>query len=168
MDFIELEKVRYSVRRFSDRPVSPEQLAVLLEAARLAPTAKNQQDFFIYVIQSPEALAKAGDCTPCLYGAPLALLFCCDRAGAVSIPINSVDFPQLDAAIVMTHVMLAAASIGLGSCWVGYFDETKTRAAFGLPENRQPVGFLPLGYPDMPPGEAHYASKTLAELTRAL
>ncbi len=164
MDFIELEKARYSVRQFKADPVPEELLQTLLEAARLAPTAKNTQDFRVYVLRSPEALAKAADCTPCLYGAPLALIFCCDRSGSVRIPINSVDFPQMDAAIVMCHVMLAAAASGLGSCWVGFFDEAKTRAAFAIPDDLQPVGFLPLGYAAAGPSENHEASRQPEDL----
>lgn len=164
MDFMELENARYSVRKFSEKPVSDEQLHYLLEAARLAPTAKNAQDFYIYALSSEDALAKAADCSPCIYGAPLVLVFCCQREQGVSIPINSVDFPQQDATIVMTHVMLAVAQLGLGSCWVGYFDEAKTRAALDMPETRQPVGFLPVGYAEMGPSENHIASKELDEL----
>ena len=168
MDFSELIKDRYSVRQFKEDKVSEEQLMQLLEAARLAPTAKNAQDFFIYVLQSEEGLKIANDCSPCIYGAPLVLVFCCDRAQGVAIPINKVDFPQTDAVIVMTHVMLAAASMGLGSCWVGYFNEEKTRAALDLPDNLQPVGFLPVGYAAMAPGASHAASKDLSELYKVL
>lgn len=168
MDLLELEQARYSVRKFKPQPPSREQLDYLLEAARLAPTARNSQDFFIYVLQSQEALEKANDCSPCIYGAPLVLLFCCDRQQAASITVNSVDFPQQDAAIVMTHVMLAAASLGLGSCWVGLFDEAKTRAAFDLPDFRQPVGFLPLGYADAAPGENHALRKELSALCQTV
>ena len=128
MEFIELVKNRYSVRKFTEQPVSEEQLQTLLTAAALAPTGKNVQDFHIYVLKSEEALAKANDCTRCIYGAPLALLFCCDRDEGISIPTNNVDLPQVDTTIVMTHVMLAAAALGLGSCWVAAFDEAKTRA----------------------------------------
>lgn len=168
MEFIELEKARYSVRAFKEQKVSDEQLQHLLEAARLAPTAKNCQDFFIYAVRSEEGLKSAADCSPCIYGAPLVLIFCCDRQAGVSIPINSVDFPQMDATIVMTHVMLAAAGLGLGSCWVGFFDEAKTRAAFAIPEQLQPVGFLPVGYAASSPSDNHTASKDLSELCRVI
>ena len=168
MDFKELIAGRYSVRQFKADKVSEEQLAQLLEAARLAPTAKNAQDFFIYALQSEEGMKIANDCSPCIYGAPLTLVFCCDRQQGIEIPINKVDFPLTDAVIVMTHVMLAAASMGLGSCWVGYFNEEKTRAALNMPKNLQPVGFLPVGYPDMAPGPSHEASKDLSELYKVL
>ena len=168
MDFSQLIRDRYSVRQFKEDKVSEEQLAQLMEAARLAPTAKNGQDFFIYALRSEEGLQIANDCSPCIYGAPLVLVFCCDREQGVEIPINKVDFPQTDAVIVMTHVMLAASDLGLGSCWVGYFNEEKTRAALNMPKNLQPVGFLPVGYPAAGPGASHAASKELTDLYKVL
>ena len=70
MDFIELAKSRYSCKKFDSRQISKEQLDSILEAGRLAPTAKNLQEQYVYVVQSAEGLAKVDALTPCRYGAP--------------------------------------------------------------------------------------------------
>ena len=80
MEFRELIKARYSVRRFSDRPVEPEKLNAVLEAGRLAPTAKNIQPVRIYVAQSEKALAIMNEASPCIYGAKTVLVICSDES----------------------------------------------------------------------------------------
>lgn len=148
MDFIELAKTRYSVRKFEAKSVEQEKTDLLLEAGRLAPTAHNNQPQRILVLNTGDSLEKLSRCTPFTFGAPLALIICYDKTVSWKRPFDGQDMGSVDASIVATHIMLAAASIGLGSTWVGHFDPAALRRAFPMPENLVPVAILPIGYPD--------------------
>ena len=154
MSFIELAKSRYSVRRFSDKPVEAEKLEKILEAGRIAPTAKNLHPEKIYVLQSEEAMNKARELTRCVYGAPTVLLVCYDeeRAWHSDSRVGYVS-GEMDASIVTTHMMLQAAELGIGSCWVGLFNDKEVSAAFSLPANIKPVALMPIGYAECGPNE---------------
>jgi len=158
--FLDLAAERYSVRSFCPRPIEPEKLSKVLSAARLAPTACNNQPQRIKVISDPADLAKADECTPCRFGAPTVLLVCYDKTVCWRHPENSaLTSGAIDAGIVTTHLMLAAKDAGLGSCWVMKFDVAKTAKLFALPENFVPVAMLPIGYPaaDAAPSDRHEA-----------
>ncbi|MBO6055250.1 MAG: nitroreductase family protein, partial [Oscillospiraceae bacterium] len=86
MEFREVIQKRYACKRYSDRQVPGEKLEAILEAGRLAPTAKNLQEQHIYVLQSPEALAKVDALTPCRYGAPTVLVVAFDRENVYEYP----------------------------------------------------------------------------------
>lgn len=156
MSFIELAKARYSVRAFKDTPVEEEKVAAILEAARVAPTAKNSQPQKIFVARSPEALAILNEESPCIYGAPLVFVVGYDkeRECAVSDARPGYTFGEQDATIVQTHMMLEAADLGLGSCWVGYYQST-VGEKLGLGENVVVTGLLPVGYIQDGRGPAH-------------
>jgi len=146
--FLDLAAARYSVRSFCPRAVEHEKLAQVLSAARLAPTACNNQPQRIKVISAPADLTKADECTPCRFGAPIVLLVCYDKTVCWRHPANSaLTSGAIDASIVTTHLMMAAHDLGLGSCWVMKFDIEKTAERFNLPENFVPVAMLPIGYP---------------------
>lgn len=147
MDFLTLCADRYSVRSFAPTPISDEVLSRILEAGRLAPTAKNQQPQRIFVIQSPEAMATLTSVRTC-YGAPVALLVCADTAAACDRPVTDHNMGEMDASIVATHMMLAAADAGVGSCWMCAFSPAAMAEAFHLPANIVPCLVMPLGYPD--------------------
>jgi len=156
--FLDLAAARYSVRSFCPRTVEPEKLAQILSAARLAPTACNNQPQRIKVISAPADLAKADECTPCRFGAPVVLLVCYDKTVCWRHPTNNALISgTIDASIVTTHLMLAAQDAGLGSCWVMKFDVAKTAELFALPENFVPVAMLPIGYgaADAAPSDRH-------------
>ncbi len=146
MDFIELAKSRYSCKKFDSRQINKEQLDTILEAGRLAPTAKNLQEQHIYVAQSPEAIAKIDQQTPCRYGAPTVLIVAFDKNNTFTYPGQKYDSGIEDASIVTTHMMLCAKSVGVDSCWVNFFDPDKMAQAFGLPENEEILTCLALGY----------------------
>ena len=147
MAFIELAAARYSVRAFSDQPVPAELLEQVLQAGRLAPTAMNRQPQRILVLQSPEALATlTASVRPC-YGAPVVLMICGDTGIAANRPTVDHCLAEMDVSIVTTHMMLEAAALGLGTCWMCAFDVEKARAAFNLPANLTPYVLLPIGYP---------------------
>lgn len=165
MDFYTLAGNRYSVRRFSKKSVEPEKLTRILEAARLAPTACNNQPQRILVLQSPESLLKCKKCTPNLFGAPLALLICYDRGASWKRSYDGMDSGEMDAAIVATHILFEAAELGLGSTYAAFFDPAAFRREFSLPENLEPAVFLPIGYPaeDAAPAPLHNSRKPLSE-----
>jgi len=146
MDFIELARNRYSCKKFDARQITKEQLDTILEAGRLAPTAKNLQEQRIYVAQSAEALAKIDQLTPCRYGASTMLIVAFDKNNVYTYPGQKYDSGIEDAAIVTTHMMLASKSIGVDSCWVNFFDPDKMAEAFALPENERILACLALGY----------------------
>lgn len=146
MDFLELAKKRYSVRKFSDRKVEKEKIELILKAAQLAPTACNFQPQRILVLENEESLNKLKDCTPFHFDAPLALLICYDKNVSWKRKYDEEDGGYVDASIVTTHMMLEITNLGLGSTWVGSFDPAKVISAFNLPENIIPVAILPTGY----------------------
>lgn len=145
--FIELAKKRFSTRAFSDKPVEQEKLDLIIEAGRVAPTACNNQPQKIYVIQSAEALEKLKKCTPCHFSAPLAFLICNDSTRSWTRPFDGKSSGDVDSSIVATHMMLAAADVGVGSTWVMFFDPAAVRTEFALAENLEPVALLPMGFP---------------------
>ena len=145
--FLELAAERYSVRSFSPKPIEPEMLRRVLEAARIAPTACNNQPQRIKVITGDADLAKADECTPCRFNAPVVLLVCYDKTACWTHPDNSSLYSgEIDASIAATHLMMAAQDAGLGSCWVMRFEREKAAEMFALPKNVVPAAMLPIGY----------------------
>ncbi|NLF79571.1 MAG: nitroreductase [Clostridia bacterium] len=165
MVFLDLVRQRYSVREFCGRPVEEEKLALVLEAGRLAPTAKNFQPQHILVLRG-EQTALAAKASPCTYGAPVVLVVCYDRDNVTQIALNQVNFGYVDTACVITHMMLQATELGLGTCWVGRFDEQALKDTFSLPERYVPAALLPIGYPaeTSQPSERHDLRKPLGEI----
>ena len=171
MEFIELAKKRYSVRKYANKPIEREKLNLVLEAARVAPTAKNLQPQRIYVIQSAEGLAKVDALTPCRFGAPTVLLFTNNTDEEWNNPLEaSVRAGVEDVSIVATHAMLEAEDLGLGTCWVNYFPNTKAAEVFGLPENEVAVLMMPIGYAaaDAAPTANHTTKKPIEKTVRYL
>jgi len=162
----DLAQARFSVRKYKPQPVEPEKLARVLEAGRAAPTACNNQPQRIKVIIDPADLAKVDECTPCRFGAPAVLLVCYNKTVCWRREFDGAASGEGDAAIVATHMMLSAHDLGLGTCWVMYFDPVKTSELFALPENIVPVAMLPIGYPaeDAVPANAHGQRAALDEI----
>lgn len=146
MEFNEVVRNRYSCKKYSDRQVEPEKLTAILEAGRLAPTAKNLQEQHIYVLQSAEALAKIDEATPCRYGAPTVLVVAFDKNNVFTYPGEKRDSGVEDATIIATHLILATADEGVDSCWINYFDPEKLANILGLPENEEVLMVMDLGY----------------------
>lgn len=146
MDFLEIARSRYSCKKFDSRQIEKEQLNTILEAGRLAPTAKNLQEQRVYVVQSAEGLAKIDTLTPCRYGAPTVIIMAFDKNNVFTYPGQKYDSGIEDATIVATHMLLAAKSVGVESCWVNFFDPDKAAEAFQLPENEEILMFLCLGF----------------------
>ncbi len=146
MDFLEIARSRYSCKKFDSRQIEKEQLNTILEAGRLAPTAKNLQEQRVYVVQSAEGVSKIDTLTPCRYGAPTVIIMAFDKNNVFTYPGQKYDSGIEDATIVATHMLLAAKSAGVESCWVNFFDPDKAAEAFQLPENEEILMFLCLGF----------------------
>jgi len=160
MDFSELIKERYSVREFKDTPIDGDALVKIIEAGRYAPTAMNYQPQRIYVLSSEDAMSKINSVCKCIYGAPTCLVIAYDRTrGAVSSVNNGLNYAEMDATIVGVHMMLQAAELGVGSCWVGSFSREEVHTILGLPSNEEVCALLPIGYAadGCKPSNNHYS-----------
>lgn len=165
MEFKEVVKARYSCKKFNGEKVEKEKLEAILEAGRLAPTAKNLQEQHIYVVQSEEMLAKIDALTPCRYNAPTVLVVAFDKNNVFTYPGEKRDSGVEDATIVATHMILAAEDVGVDSCWVNFFDPEKAAEALGLPENEEVLMIMDLGYAEEGAGPLpnHESRKPLSE-----
>ena len=148
MDFLELAKNRFSVRSFKPEPITKDELNAIIEAGRVAPTARNFQPQRIFIAKSEEARAKLKTVCRFTFDAPTVLVIGYDKTRSWKNKLMPpYDSGETDAAVVTTHMMLMAASLGIGSCWVGYFNADDVRVALGLDKNIVVTALLPLGYP---------------------
>ncbi len=155
MRIFEAIEKRYSCRAYQDKPIEAEKLGRILEAARLAPSAKNLQDWRFVVVTEPEKrakLAEAANNQKFLAQAGAIIIGCSNndetmRCGQVVAPI--------DVAIAMEHIALQAVEEGLASCWIGSFYPEKVRPIVGIPESIQIVELMALGYPADSPRAAN-------------
>ena len=165
MEFKEVIEDRYSCKHFKEEPVAEPALNAILEAGRVAPTAKNLQEQHTYVVQSPEKLALIDELTPCRYGAPTVLVVAFDKENVFTYPGENRNSGIEDATIVATHMILAAANAGVDSCWVNFFDPEQLAKELGLPENEEILMIMDLGYaaPGAVPLPNHGSRKPLAD-----
>ncbi len=144
MEFIDVVNKRESTRKFTEEVVSDEVLNKILEAGRVAPTAKNFQPFKIFVVRSNEGLEKIDKCSPCRYKANTVLMICGDKDVAWSD--GDYSSYEMDASIVATHLMLAATNYGVDNIWIRMFDPKLLKEEFNLSDNLEVVCLMPLGY----------------------
>lgn len=171
MAFMELAKKRYAVRRFADKQVEKEKIDKILEAGQVAPTAKNLQPQRIYVLQSEEALAKLDTLTHCRYGAGTVLLFTYNTDEDWKNPLeDGIHSGIEDVGIAATHIMLAAAELGLGTCWCNYFSNSTLEKTFDLPKSEKSVLIMPIGYAHEKARSApeHEEKKTIDKIVKYL
>ncbi len=164
---MELERVmkeRFSVRKFKEEPVEDEWIQKILEAGRIAPTAKNNQPQKIYVVKSKDGLAKIDKASPCRYHAPVCLIIASDKRVAYADHQSSTY--EMDACIVATHMMLEATNIGVDNIWVKMFDKDIIKQEFHLEEGIEPICLMPLGYREAncQPSPMHFIRKELSEM----
>ncbi len=167
MKFAQLVHQRYSCRKYSPDLIEEEKFNLILEAARLAPTASNQQPFQIIIIKTEnkqDELLKIYH-RDWFVQPPIVLCICSLPAeGWHRHKYDNQSYAIVDAAIVLDHITLQAADLGLGTCWVGDFNPQAAREFLALPEDVNPVAFTPLGYPlDEPKNKIR---KPLKELIR--
>lgn len=170
MDFSALAAARYSLRKFSDAPVEPEKLALILEAGRNAPTAHNYQPQRIFVLQTPEALEKADACMGSHFHPPVILAVAYDPRVSWKRETDGKDHGEIDASLAVSQMMLQAADLGLGTTYVGMFRPEKLLEAFPEMAGMCPIALLPLGYPaeGAHPARLHTDRRPLEELVRYL
>lgn len=145
MSFLELAKKRYAVRSFLPKKVEQEKLETILEAGRVAPTGANTQSQELIVVREKtglDKLRKAGN----VYGAPLAIIVCCNKDSVWTRPFDSKTLIDIDTSIITDHMMLQATELGLGTIWVCYFKPDVIKKEFNLPDNVEPINILGIGY----------------------
>ncbi len=164
MEFDKVIRERKATRMFSNKKIEKDKLDKILEAGRLAPTAKNLQPIKIYVVESIEGIKKIDKATKCRYGAPTVLLICGDIDN--SYVKDGSPIYQMDASIVATHMMLEATNIGVDNIWIELFDGEVLRSEFNIPSNLIPVCLLPIGYKAKlcPPSPFHKIRKDIKEI----
>ena len=164
MEFEDIIRKRTSVRKFSNTKLEQEKLNKILEAGRLAPTAKNSQPIKIYIVNSNEGLEKIDKASRCRYGAQTVLIVCGNKDEAY----HKGDYTtyEMDSCIVATHIMLEATNLGVDNIWVESFDENILKEEFEIPNELTPVLLMPLGYKteDCPMNPLHAKRKALEEI----
>lgn len=166
-DFLELARERWSVRRFAPEQVSQEHMEKILEAGRMAPSACNYQPQRIFVLQSDEAIAKIRSFTHWAFNAPTVLMVCADVRESWK-NVDGHDSAEVDAAIALTHIMMEAWELGVGTTWVRGFDANALSREFDLPDYLKPVALMPMGYPapGTKPSNWHWRRKASEDLYR--
>ncbi len=171
MDFEKVLKERFSVRKFEEnKEIEEEKIQKILEAGRIAPTAKNLQPQKIYVIKSEEAKEKLDKVCPCRFKAPVTFLICSDKDIAWESPFEEYSSFEMDATICATQMMLETTNLGLGSCFVRHFDSREVKKIFEIPNNITPICLLPIGYikEECPINPLHYNRKNIEEIVKYL
>jgi nitroreductase len=153
MSVFDVISQRYSVRSYRPDPVEAEKLQQILEAVRLAPTAANHQPFRFIIIHTKgkETELRRIYNAPWFVRAPLVICGCVAPQKAW-VRRDGKNYSDVDVAIAMDHLILTAAELGLGTCWIAAFDPVAAREVLGLPDDVEPVLFTPLGYADDAPG----------------
>lgn len=151
MDFLDLAKKRYSVRKYKEQPVEEEKLQKILTAARVAPTGNNQQPVRLIVVREKEGMEKLAKATRSIYNAPMGIIVCTDKRKAWQRKYDEKNICDIDASILTDHMMMEATDLGLGSLWICWFKPEVLKEEFNIPEGIEPVNILALGYPDREP-----------------
>jgi nitroreductase len=147
MDLMQAIRDRRSIRDYRDMPVEEEKLQGVLQAGRLAPSARNMQDWKFIVVKDAatrQKLAVAARDQKFVGQAPVVIAAC--GTSDLVMTCGQPAYP-IDVAIALDHMTLAAASLGLGTCWIGAFYEDKVKEILGVPPEIRVVALLPLGYP---------------------
>lgn len=170
MEFNDVIKNRYSCRKFSDKKIEREKLQSILEAGRIAPTAKNYQEQHIYVIESDDILSKIDTATSCRYNAPTVLAICYNKDNTFTYPNTNKNSGVEDVSIVATHIMLSATNEGIDSCWLNWYDMDMMVKILNIPSNEELVLLMDLGYAkeDSLPSKKHNDRKELKEMVTYL
>jgi nitroreductase len=152
MDIYEAVRARTSVRSFQSKDVPPDVITRLLEAARLAPSASNRQEWRFIVVRDAgkrKELAAAALGQHFVGEAPVVLV-CCAETDNHEMACGQLCYP-IDVAIAIDHLTLCAVAEGLGTCWIGAFYESEVRKILGIPQPIRVVALLPVGYPARSP-----------------
>ncbi|KPL17365.1 MAG: nitroreductase [candidate division Zixibacteria bacterium SM23_81] len=153
MNVYEAIKTRRSIRSYEDRPVEEDKLHRILEAARLAPSASNLQEWRFVVVRDAHIRKKLMEAAKGqrFVGEASVVIACCAKTDQHVMTCGQMCYP-IDVAIAIDHMTLAAVEEGLGTCWIGAFFADQVREILGIPENVPVVELLTLGYPASVPG----------------
>ncbi|MEI6757030.1 MAG: nitroreductase [Chlorobium sp.] len=171
MDFYDLVTMRSSIRSFQrNRAIPEEVLHRILDAGRMAPSAKNLQPWKFRVVQSPEMLEKIYPCysRDWIRSAPCLLIVTGERNNAWVRSKDGYNSIETDLTIAMDHLILAATWEGLGSCWIAAFDPAILRETLGMKENEEVFAFTPLGYPSPDAEPLPKSRKSVEEIAEFL
>lgn len=166
MGFLKCIHTRYSVREFEDKSISEEQLKLILESARIAPTAVNFQPQRIIVVNKEEELKQLSAATRTYFNAKTILVVCHDSNVSWHRRADNKDHGIIDSSIVATYMMLTCTSLGLGTTYVSSFKDEIVREVLNIPDNYQINCLLPIGYikEGNVPSESHYQRKDLEDI----
>jgi len=140
-------RTRKSVRSYLPRQVEDEKLTAVLEAARLAPSAGNRQEWRFVIVRDAETrrrIAEAANNQTFIGEAPAVIVACAETDGRIMM-CGQACYP-IDVAIALDHIALAAVEHGLGTCWIGAFNEEKVKQILSIPEKIRVVELMPIGY----------------------
>ncbi|MDR3060316.1 MAG: nitroreductase family protein [Prevotella sp.] len=151
MQLKELIEKRYSVRAYLSQPVETDKINYILECAQQSPSANNLQPWKFYIVTNENTIQKIQESynREWFKTAPIHIIVCKDSS--VSWKRNNTDgkdFGDVDASIAAEHICLAAAEIGLGTCWVCNFIPDILREALNIPNHLEPLAIFPIGYID--------------------
>jgi len=147
MTVLEAIRKRYSCRAYQDKPIEQEKLDKIFEAARLAPSAKNLQDWRFVVVtdkKTKRQLAEAANNQGFLEDAG-AIIIACSNSDHVMRCGQAVG--PIDVAIALEHIALQATDLGLATCWIGSFYPEKVRPVVGIPQDIAIIELMAVGYP---------------------
>ena len=163
MEFTELIQKRYSVRSYKSDPVEQDKLDHILESARMAPTAANRQPFRLIVSQTGGRISDFKRVYDRDWFVQAPLIICaCAYPEKGWVRYDGKSYVDVDVAIAMDHLILAAANLGLGTCWIASFNVDAARDVFCLPDELDPIVLSPLGYPNDKPSRKE--RKSLSDL----
>jgi len=150
MDFYDAVRKRLSVRSYKPDPVPVDVLNRVIDAGRLAPSAKNYQPWKFIVVKDPairQALVPACKNQVSIAQAPVVICACCVIEQVWKGMGGYWSAEAVDITIALEHMMLAAAAEGLGTCWIGAFLEAEVKKVLAIPDGVKPIALTPLGYP---------------------
>ncbi|MBU0573012.1 MAG: nitroreductase family protein [Candidatus Margulisbacteria bacterium] len=158
-EILNIIQSRRSVRQYAEKPIEEDKLSMILESARLAPSASNSQPWHFYVVKDAGKIKALGEKMP-LGSRVVANSFIADAPIVIVATAGPIDFLHkiasaivnkkwyyLDVAIALEHMSLTAWELGIGSCWIGWFDEKKVKSLLNIPKAEEVIAFLTLGYP---------------------
>jgi len=157
VDTLTCVRTRREIRDYLDKPVPPECLQQILEAGRLAPSSKNSQPWHFIVIRDKTSLRKVSELTPTgrhIAQAPLA----------IAIVMDGAKLPEIDGARAVQNMVLAAWSLGIGSCWVTNFYEDGVKELLNVPQRMKLVTVMPFGYPTEPKTNRKKIRRPMSEM----
>jgi nitroreductase len=150
-------RTRREIRDYREQPVTDQELQVILEAGRFAPSSKNSQPWHFIVIRDRDTLKKVSELTPT--GAHIA-----KASLAIALLMDGAKLPEIDGARAMQNMVLAAWDLGIGSCWVTNFYEDGVKDLLGVPQRMKLVTVMPFGYPTKPRTNRKKVRKRLDEI----